>query len=428
LETTLRQPKGLTIYGIMGKEPTAKEFLDSIARNSKASQRNYAAGLLAFHKFLDGKYTLTSIIESLRKNDLDTYVILNSFVTYLLRARHRTTGQKLAPNTIEGYMRGVRSFLCFYDIEIRTNRFRRKVRMPKLYREDEEALDAADIRTIMLSCNNRRLKAFLLVLASSGLRTSEACTIRICDIDFDSSEGKPTKIHVRKEYAKTRVSRDVYISDEATKYLQEWLKWKYREKRIYGKCRKVVQGRTLKDSDLVFTHHQSLVDARAIYFKIRSEFVNLLNSVGFEKRKDGMQRRTITLYSFRRHVKTVISDQVSKDYSEWFLGHSKSPYYTMKEPMRREIYATKCMKYLTYLDYSALEKTGKSFEAKLEQKDEEIKQLKAQMRADKNDMVEFQNLMLDLKKKVEVIQREITPDLRKKAEALDKFISITNAT
>jgi len=36
----------------------------------------------------------------------------------------------------------------------------------------------------------------------------------------------------------------------------------------------------------------------------------------------------------------------------------------MKEQMRCEIYATKCMKYLTYLDYSALESTGKSIEKK----------------------------------------------------------------
>ena len=44
--------------------------------------------------------------------------------------------------------------------------------MPKLYREDE-ALDASDIRKILLSCNNRRLKAYLLVLASGGMRAIE---------------------------------------------------------------------------------------------------------------------------------------------------------------------------------------------------------------------------------------------------------------
>jgi hypothetical protein len=32
------------------------------------------------------------------------------------------------------------------------------------------------------------------------------------------------------EYAKTRVARDIYISDEATQYLKQWMDWKYRDK------------------------------------------------------------------------------------------------------------------------------------------------------------------------------------------------------
>jgi integrase len=77
--------------------------------------------------------------------------------------------------------------------------------MPKHYREDEEPLDISDIRKILLPCNNRRLKSYLLILASSGLRATEACALRLCDIDFSVN---PTKIHVRKEYSKTKVSRD----------------------------------------------------------------------------------------------------------------------------------------------------------------------------------------------------------------------------
>jgi hypothetical protein len=82
------------------------------------------------------------------------------------------------------------------------------------------------------------------------------------------------------------------------------------------------------------------------------------------------------LHSLRRFVKTVISDQTNTDYSEWFLGHSKSPYYTKKEHERREIYATKCMKYLTFLDYTTIEATGKSIEAKLSEKEKEIQLLR----------------------------------------------------
>ncbi len=92
--------------------------------------------------------------------------------------------------------------------------------------------------------------------------------------------------------------------------------------------------------------------------------------------KEGMNRRKITLHSFRRFVKSVISTQVGQDYSELFLGHAKSPYWTLKEPEKREIYASKIMRYLTFLDYTTLEATGKNIESSLQEKDKEIQLLR----------------------------------------------------
>jgi hypothetical protein len=107
------------------------------------------------------------------------------------------------------------------------------------------------------------------------------------------------------------------------------------------------------------------------------EFEKLLSVIGFDERKEEGRklRRKVTLHSFRRHVKGVISNQVNQDYSEWFLVHSKSPYYKLKEPERGEIYAAKCLKYLTFLDYQTLETTGKNIEAKLSEKEKEIQLL-----------------------------------------------------
>ena len=102
----------------------------------------------------------------------------------------------------------------------------------------------------------------------------------------------------------------------------------------------------------------------------------MLKVAGLDERKEGMRRRKITLHSRRRFVKTMISDEVGGDYSEWFLGHNGSVYYTKKESERREIYLTKCMKYLTFLDYTALEARGKSIEAKLSEKDREMQAIK----------------------------------------------------
>lgn len=86
-------------------------------------------------------------------------------------------------------------------------------------------------------------------------------------------------------------------------------------------------------------------------------------------------RHKVTLHSFRRFVESTITDLTGKDYAEWFLGHAKSPYYTKKEPVKREIHASKCMKYLIFLDYSVLEARGKGTEAGLQEKTKQIQAL-----------------------------------------------------
>ena len=137
-----------------------------------------------------------------------------------------------------------------------------------------------------------------------------------------------------------------------------------------------------------------------MYFRLLTEFQKILTIVGLDQIKEGgvQKRRKITLHSFRRFVKTVISDQTNQDYSEWFLGHSKSPYYTKKEHERGILYATKCMKYITFLDYQTLETTGRNIEAKLQEKDKEIHAVKEKYEHDLNAIREemeskFQTLL-----------------------------------
>lgn len=373
-------------------------FLLSISRNSSASESAYLNGLVHFQRYFlqDGKlnsYSVDSIILPLSKEELNIYELLDSFISYLVL-------QKLSIPTIKLYMTAVRSYLAYHDIDIVPSKFKRRVKMPKAYREDEEALDVQDIRNILLVCTNRRLKAYILVLASGGFMAVEALAIRLRDIDFTLS---PTKIHVRKEYSKTRVARDVYISVEATKYLKDWINWKYKSNE-WTKIAKL--------DDLVFGANKIKggPKPRCLYIKIVNEFQKLLSVAKMDERKeDGLgRRRRITLHSLRRFVKTVISDQVGQDYSEWFLGHVKSPYYTKKEIDRREIYITKCMKYLTFLDYSILEARGKSIEAKLREKDQEIDLMKekyeSELQAIRNETNQkFNQLMVLIQKNPKLV-------------------------
>jgi integrase len=371
---------------------TVSAFLSSMSRNSLKSKYTYQFGLTHFQRFLEQKYpqyNIDTILKSLSNSELDIYAILDEFVSYLVDPT-----LKLTLSSIKLCMAAIRSYLAYYDIDIIPSKFKRKVKMPKMYREDEEPLDASDIRKILLSCSNRRLKAYLLALASGGMRAVEALAIRLKDIDFTVS---PTKIHIRREYSKTKTARDIYISDEATQYLEQWINWKYNNEE---------RPRTRDDDDLVFTVYRTRAPT-TVYVKVLSEFEKLLSVVGLDERKDGKQRRRkITLHSFRRFVKTVISDQTNTDYSEWFLGHNKSPYYTKKEPERREIYATKCMKYLTFLDYSTLEATGKNIEAKLSEKEKEIQLLRQRDSINTDAIANLSDKMQDLMIKIQELEKK----------------------
>jgi integrase len=410
----------------IGDLPKAQAFLSSIRRNSVKTAIGYKTSLAYFQEFLSSQYnhTLESILDVISKgekrNSVNVYTILERFITFMQEQK------KVSSVSINQYLNGIRSFLAYYDVYVIPAKFKRKVKVPKVYSEEEQPLDVKDIRQILLNCHNRRLKAYLLVLASSGTRAVETCAIRLRDIDFST---RPTKIHIRKEYAKTRVGRDIYISDEATKYLKDWIFFKYHiSSNSYDDGDDDDHNGSVVLVDDHDNHHNRFyhitkekrdslafqvqlnnlhVTPQSIYLKLLMQFQQLLEVAGFSDRKEGMKRRKITLHSFRRFAKTTISDCAGKEYSEWFLGHAKSSYYVNKPEIRSATYAEKCMKYLTFLDYSTLEVAEKRVESQLAQKDKEIEIMKEQFDLFRERQKQRENDFAELKSAVEFLKDKI---------------------
>jgi integrase len=344
----------------MKKLPKVQKFLSSISRGTIFNNRGYKTSVAYLYQFLDTKYSslnLETIIDSIKSKTIDVYEFLDEFMAFLY-------SKKLCQASRKQYLIGVKSYLQYHDIDIVPRKFKMRVKLPIIPQEDELAIDQNDIRKILLQCHTRRLKTYILVLASSGIRAIEACAIRFCDVYFDES---PTRIHIRAEYTKTKRSRDVYISDEASHYLREWV-----ERRLGITLDKTTKISKLTSESLLFqVSNNRKVEPKTIYNKLVRQFETLLDETGCGQRKDGMQRRQITFHSFRRFVKTTISDAVGSDYSESILGHKKSTYYVRKAEAQANIYSTKCMKYLTFLDYSTLQATGRSTEAKIKELEKE---------------------------------------------------------
>jgi integrase len=389
--------------------PKLNTFLQSIKRGSVNTYESYLTSFVHFQRFLDGSKhngnNPDSILEKLLSNQIDLYELLEGFISSL-------TG---SPKSIRIHVEAVKSFLEYYDIEISSKKFKKRCRLPKVYREDEEALTAPIIRQILLACNNRRLKPYILTLISGGLRAVEGLSIRNRDITWNVH---PVTIRIRKEYTKTRTARFCYISDEAARYLKAWIEWKYRPRRRIG-----VQKKSQPD-DLVFTIYQTTSEQpdrpHLLYNKLNFEFIRVLNATGLTEKKDGSLRRKFTLHSFRRFTKTILSDNIGQDYSEWFLGHAKSSYW-VRDPEFKAAEYIRIMKFLTFLDYSTLESTGKSIEGKLAGLETENKGLKEELKSLQESQQKSLEQIKEMNKEDNEIQalkdefRILKEDIRKKA-------------
>jgi integrase len=253
-----------------------------------------------------------------------------------------------------------------------------KVRLPKRVRKSKEALTKESIVEILNACSDIRLKTYVILLAATGMRPTEALSTRICDLNLDIN-GAST-IFVRGEYTKTRTDRRVFLTKEAAKQIEIWIEFRYRTRRTsyYHKTtgNSVSEYRTPQrnSNDLLFSTQSSTTTKtstaylQSLYVVLRGAFAKMLDRMNMGQREDspGVKRRKITLHSFRRWVKSTISDLGHADYSEYFIGHAGSTYYRKSDNEKAEIFK-KIEPYLTYLDITTLERKGADTQTRIEE-------------------------------------------------------------
>lgn len=209
----------IQIHRYIDKLPKVQQFITSKQRGSINGNTGYKTALVYLQQFVASNYDnsdVDTIIDSFN-HGADVYQFLDRLVTFLQT-------KKLSKASVNQYLNYVKSYLQYHDVDIVPHKFKKRVILPKIPQEDAQPIDQNDIRTILLGCHNRRLKTYLLVLASSGARSVEACAIRVCDLNFNAN---PVQLHIRAEFTKTKKSRDIFISDEAARWLKEWIEYRF---------------------------------------------------------------------------------------------------------------------------------------------------------------------------------------------------------
>jgi integrase len=346
---------------------------------------------------------MDNLLVMLKQSNLDPYNLLNGYAAYL--SNHNVSTLTLKQRVVT-----IKNFFEYSDIDISPRRFKLKVKLPKVVRKKKEALSKEDIIEILNVCDNIRLRTYVMLLAATGMRAVEALSIRIMDLDFDST---PRRLFVRGEYTKTKVDRIIFLTEEISQKLKSWLEYKYRTRRVCHQER--LTGKTItelrtpdrKNTDLVFAVYQDkkMANPKFIYGDLRDSFARTLDRLGKGNWEDDNQRRRkITLHSFRRYTKSTISDLGYAEFSEWFIGHSSSAYWTKKDSEKAEIFR-KVEPYLTFLNIPQLERQGADIQSKVEELEEINQSLRNRDKLKDDAISQLSDQLVALSTRLQEIER-----------------------
>ena len=383
---------------------TLENYITNISTMNKSTAYEYLSRLNNFKTFIT-KYSnlkdLDHTLSQIRNKQKDPYHLLNSYCAYLVSTH-------VSASYIKNCIITVKNFLEYYDVELSPRKFKMKLKLPRVVKRSKEALSKEDIVDILNFCSDIRLKTYVMLLASTGMRAVEALSIRIKDVDLQSN---PSNLFIRGEYTKTKSDRTIFLTSELSKQISSWVDYKYRKRRIcYSRNNKAVtEYRTpeKKDTDLLFAVHQSLINPnpKNLYHSLVGSFGKTLDRIGKGEREDSNERRReITLHSFRRFVKTTISDLGYQDFSEYFIGHSGSTYWTKKKSEKADIFQ-KIEPYLTFLNIHQLERQGADIQSRVDELEELNESLRERDRTKDDAIAQLSDQLMTLTVRLQEIER-----------------------
>jgi integrase len=394
-------------------DDTVGKYIRNVCTMNKSTAYEYLGRLNNFEAFLLKHYkkNIDQVIKQIIKGDVDPYYILSEYCSYL---RNDGSGNNISVLTIKQRIVSAKNFLEYYDVDISPRKFKLKVKLPKSITRYKEALSKEEIVNILNICSDIRLKTYVMLLASTGCRATEALSIRLSDCDLDAA---PARMFIRGEYTKTRVDRRIFLTTEMVSQLKAWLDYKYRKRRVCYKGEQakktITEYRVIakNENDLVFAVHYdndnniSPSNPKYIYSDMAHAFAKTLDRIGMGRKRANDRRRRFTLHTLRRWLKSTISDLGYGDFSEFMIGHAGSVYWQKKESEKAELFL-KIEPSLTFLDFPSLERKGADFQSKIDVLEQENLALRQRDSTNTDAIASLSDKMQELMAKVQELERK----------------------
>ncbi len=354
-------------------EQVQKQFLDSmyLISHSEKTIQTYKTALNHFKKFVRSKYNCTEleIIEQIKSEKTDVYAVVQDFIIYLDQ-------KQIRPRGIHSYLSGLKGFLRYMGIKINSDDFKHTVKIPKVIKTREIPVTKEMIIRVLHN-SSTKLQTSILVCASSGIRIGELVQLELSDIDFECN---PTKLNIRAAIAKGSMSRETFITSEATLVLKDYLKryfdWKENEPnlslqntRIFWRISAVKNGTIPKFS---------LNSAKQI---LQNSLRNQIEKIAELNVRNENGIRAIHFHALRKFFRTTVGNVCGRDYAEALMGHGfyMDTYYQLPDEKKKQMYLD-AESQLTISDFKEVEKNLKVLSAKNSQLEEKFNDLLSYLR------------------------------------------------
>lgn len=360
--------------------PSIIKYVNS--QRTETTKKEYKSRLSQLETFClkDKKYgTMETVIDNIKNGTFSIYGLLSDFASNQTSNNTTDAGThtiKLRINTAVNFLEE------FTDLEVSRNKLKKRLKLGRSDERDKLALDREIIIKLLTNCTNKRLRAFLHLLAASGCRPkAEGLRLKIKDIVFNDEF---PHIHFPAAITKTRKERKTFMTQELVEQLKSWIEYKYRSRNQVtilpngsnNKTKTTLRTPDRNENDYLFSVYTGSTP-EGMYFDLAREFHKLLKDVGLDKRhEDG--RHLIVLKSFRDFVKSQISEQGHEQFSEFHIGHKKSTYWNITMKRKYETFM-KIESAITYLNIDSIATTTQDIRSQSDAQKKEIVELKKQV-------------------------------------------------
>jgi integrase len=311
-----------------------------INRYRRSTGYVYRSGLLDFFDFIAGKR-----MRGYKSTDADLPGYETFASEYLTNKKRDYSGDVIAytkkqdedrivPKTAHIRIVAIKEFLSSNDIELDTRSLKdiRRLKPKGGKRTDFEYIDKKILSEILHHVDARG-KAFILLLATSGLRLGEALALSWADIkvpDRTKYPNKPASVYVR--ISKTGQSRTTFITRECEAALDEW-------KKVYSDYREFATKRS--ENLKTPSREKKRGDDNVFPFTRTSVYLmwdSALKKAGYYNKDAGTQRLQMNLHRLRNFFSVQVASAVGTQVSELLLGHSDQygGAYTGRSPEQLE--------------------------------------------------------------------------------------------